>query len=303
MPDVDVARPGPDLVIAGAARSGTSMLAAQLGRHPQIDPGSVKEPNYFSREYDRGQQWYEGLFGDRAPQLLRLDASASYTYPYYPQALERLATASPHAFVVYIVRNPIERAVSHYLFYRHYFGKERAPDFGSALRQSSYYTDVSDYARWVPLLLKAFPDDRVLVVPFEALTRSSHSVASVVYRQLQLPPPPLDGKQASGHQNNVVEFRTETARLATRAIRRSRFYPAVRSAVGAERMRSIRSVLTRRPEMPSNEEALASCDKEQLADLRALDARARSVVLDRLVSQDDRLTLAWARHWASERPA
>ncbi len=279
------------------------MLAAQLGRHPQIDPGSVKEPNYFSREYDRGQQWYGGLFSDRAPQLLRLDASASYTYPYYPQALERLATASPHAFVVYLVRDPIERAVSHYLFYRYYFGKESAPDFGSALRESSYYTDVSDYARWVPLLLNAFPDDRVLVVPFEALTSSSHSVAAAVCRQLQLPPPPLDGKQPSGHQNNVVEFRTESARRATRAVRRSRFYPGVRAAVGAERMRSIRSVLTRRPNMPTNEEALASCDQGQLAHLRALDARARSVVLDRLVSQDERLTFGWTSHWAAERPA
>ena len=47
---------GPDLVIAGAARSGTSFLAAQFENHPEIDPGKVKEPNYYSRNLGRGSE-------------------------------------------------------------------------------------------------------------------------------------------------------------------------------------------------------------------------------------------------------
>src|SRR5687767_7425172 len=128
---------GPDIVIAGAARSGTSALAAQLSVHPSIDAGKVKEPNYFSRHLDRGEQWYESNFQSRSDSVLRLDASTSYTSPLYPHALERLAAASPEAYVIYAVRQPTERALSHYLLRRTYFHIDDAPTFGDALRTTS----------------------------------------------------------------------------------------------------------------------------------------------------------------------
>ena len=140
---------GPDLAIVGAARSGTSLLAAHFTAHPQIDASAVKEPNYFSRQFDEGPEWYESYFSPRSEDLYRLDASVSYTYPQFPDAIDRLVSASPAALVIYVVRDPIQRAVSHYQFYRHYFEREPAASFGEALARDSFYADVSDYRRWL----------------------------------------------------------------------------------------------------------------------------------------------------------
>jgi hypothetical protein len=288
---------GPDLAIVGAARSGTSHLAAHLTAHPQIDASAVKEPNYFSRHFDNGPDWYEQYFQPRSDDRIRLDASVSYTYPQFPEAMSRLVAASPSVFVVYVVRDPIPRTVSHYQFYRHYFAREAAPDFGTALRRDSYYTDVSDYRRWLGLLSQAVPPERLLVVPFAAVTGSGHAVADVVCAQLGLSPIPGDGHEADLHQNNVVTFRSDKVRRLTRTLRHSRVYPTVRRVLGANRLRQIRGAVTSVPEVPTFEESMASCDDAQRADLEALRVSAEGAVAEWLTAQDERLGLQWASVW------
>lgn len=288
---------GPEIVIAGAARSGTTLLAAQLAAHPDIDAGTVKEPNYFSRHYDRGAEWYEELFAKRSRGALRLDASTSYTYPQFPEALRRLAEASPTAFVVYSVRDPLPRAVSHYLFYRYYFRREPAKDFATALRADSYYLDVSDYARWLPQLRANFPEDRLLVVPFEALTGAPHDVASLICRSVGLPPPPVADQRVAAHQNHVVEFRADSLRRLAKVLRHDPRYLRIRASVGPHRLRRVRSLLTRQARMPSVEQALASCDERQLGELRVLEVSARAAVLEYLTGQDAQRGLEWAPFW------
>ena len=294
---MDPTTAGPDLAIVGAARSGTSLLAAHLAAHPQIDASAVKEPNYFSRHLSNGADWYEGYFAPRAAELYRLDASVSYTFPQFPDSMSRLAAASPSVFVVYVVRDPVPRAVSHYQYYRHYFGHEVAPDFGSALRRDSYYTDVSDYRRWLAALSAALPPEQLLVVPFAAVTRSSHVVAELICSRLGLPAPPNAEREAAGHQNNVVTFRSDRVRRLTRTLRHSRGYPTVRRALGANRLRRIRSAVTSVPVIPSFDESMATCDAGQLAELEALRVSAEGAVEQWLEKQDQRLGLSWAAQW------
>ena len=295
---------GPDVVIVGAARSGTSYLAAHLAAHPSIDPGSVKEPNYFSRYFERGSQWYDGLFSARSPELRRMDASTSYTYPQFSDALTRLAAASPDAFVVYSVRDPIARAVSHFLYYHYYFRMEQADDFGAALRDGSYYADVSDYSVWLPKLLDTFSDSQLLVVPFEVATESGPEVVSAICRGIGVDPPDtaVDEQRVKAHRNNVVEFRSERVRLAVKKFRRNRVYLRLRSTVGPHRIRRVRSMFTRSAELPTVAEALATCDEPQLRELRELEDRSRAAVEKHLIEQDDRLGLDWAKHWAKDWP-
>lgn len=293
---------GPDLVIAGAARSGTTQLAARLALHPGIDASSVKETNYFSRRFDDGPRWYDAYFRPRSPGLHRLDASVSYTYPQYPEALDRLAAAAPHAHVVYVARDPVERAVSHYLLYRHYFGHEAAPDFGASLRERSYYLDVSDYAHWLERMAAVFPESQRLVVPFRALTSEPAEVAAVIVERLGLPPfTEVDEQSVEAHQNNVVTFRNEAVRRATRRLRHSRAYPAVRRAVGPHAMKRIRSLVTRVPEMPSVDDALRSCGAEERAALTDVADRAYVAVHDTLMRQDEALGLTWSAYWTPPR--
>jgi hypothetical protein len=293
---------GPDLAIVGAARSGTTQLAARLSRHPAIDASAVKEPNYFSREFERGPEWYDAYFQPRSDTRVRLDASVSYTYPQYPQALERLAAASPRAHVLYVVRDPIDRAVSHYRLNHHYFGHETATDFGAALTDRAFYLEVGDYEQWLAVLGEHFPAEQRLLVPFPAVTSHADAVADVALRSLQLPPlTDVDDEAVAAHQNNVVAFRSEAARRVTRTLRHSRAYPHVRRVLGPDRMKRLRALVTREPEMSTVEEALATCTEAQRAQLAAVAERAHAAVLQELTRQDDALGLDWATQWPRPR--
>jgi hypothetical protein len=293
---------GPDLAIVGAARSGTTQLAARLSRHPSIDASAVKEPNYFSREFERGPEWYDAYFQPRSRQRVRLDASVSYTYPQYPEALERLAAAAPDAYVMYVVRDPIERAVSHFRLNHHYFGHETANDFGAALANRPFYLEVGDYERWLAAVGEHFPAERRLVVPFPALTAHPEDVADVVFRALELPPLiEVDDDAVAAHQNNVVAFRSEAARRVTRMLRHSRAYPHVRRVLGPDRMKRLRGLVTRVPAMSSVEEALATCDDAQRERLADVAESAYAAVLQELTRQDEALGLAWAAQWPRPR--
>ena len=296
---------GPDLVIAGAARSGTSFLTAVLAQHPQVDPCAVKEPNYFSREHERGPDWYDGLFAPRRDGLLRLDASMSYTFRHFPDALDLLAEASPGAFVVYAVRHPVARLLSHMQLHRDYFRNEPSTTLGEALRRSEVYAGASEYDQWLPRLEKLFGPERLLVVPFPVVTGRLDELTGVISGATGLDPEPFAGAagEAGRHRNQVVEVRGRAVLHGRRLVRRSGLYPAVRRALGPERLRKVRDLATRPVRTESLASALQTCDAEQHGRLEALYAAARESVAAHLVGQDDRLGLAWADAWEQECPA
>lgn len=296
--------PGPDLVIAGAARSGTSFMASMLGQHPQVDPCAVKEPNYFSREHARGPDWYDGLFSGRQEGLLRLDASMSYTFSHFPDALDRLAAAAPDAYVVYAVRHPVARLLSHMQLHRDYFRNESARTLGEALRSSQVYAGASDYAAWLPRLEQLFGPDRLLVVPFPVVTGRREELVTTLATATGLSAEPLlDGAETAGrHRNQVVEVKARGVLYARRLVRRWGFYPALRRALGPERLRRVRDWSTRPVDTESLVEALESCDLEQHHQLEELYATAHAAVTSTLRSQDERLGLSWGEVWSTECP-
>ncbi|MBD0328504.1 MAG: sulfotransferase [Thermoleophilia bacterium] len=117
-------RPLPDFLIVGAQRAGTTALYAYLRRHPAIAGPPWKEVSFFDRHYARGERWYRGHF----PSTLRLGwagrregdrprvGEASPSYLFHPLAPERAAAVVPGARLVALLRDPVERAFSHYRF-------------------------------------------------------------------------------------------------------------------------------------------------------------------------------------------
>lgn len=108
----------PDFLIIGAMKCGTSTLQAQLAAQDGIFMSTPKEPNFFSddRIYAQGIDWYEALFADAAPGALKGEASTHYTkLPTHPDTVARLTKAVPQAKLIYVIRNPLERLVSHYI--------------------------------------------------------------------------------------------------------------------------------------------------------------------------------------------
>ncbi len=105
-------RPLPDFLILGAQKAGTTALYAYLRRHPAVTGPSWKEVSYFDRHYRRGTAWYRGNFPLRSDGLIVGEASPSYLF--HPQAPERVAALLPEARLIALVRDPVERAYSHY---------------------------------------------------------------------------------------------------------------------------------------------------------------------------------------------
>lgn len=109
---------GPDFIIIGAMKCATSSLHEQLAVQPGFFMTTPKEPNYFSDddEFARGPAYYEGLFAGSEGAKLRGESSTHYTkMPTYPRACSRMKEALPQLKLIYMMRHPIDRLVSHYI--------------------------------------------------------------------------------------------------------------------------------------------------------------------------------------------
>lgn len=103
---------GPDFLIIGAAKCGTTSLYDYLIRHPRISPAAEKEIHFFDWFYHRGIGWYLGRFPKLTPQSLTGEATPSYID--HPLACRRLHSIYPQMKQILVLRNPADRAISEY---------------------------------------------------------------------------------------------------------------------------------------------------------------------------------------------
>lgn len=119
---LDPHRPLPDLLIIGGQRCGTSSLYKYLSAHPLIVPSLRKEIRYFNRHHGKGDAWYRAHFASRAHRRLLarrhgrapLTFEATPAYLFHPLAPARAFAVVPDARLVAVLRNPVDRALSHY---------------------------------------------------------------------------------------------------------------------------------------------------------------------------------------------
>lgn len=188
----------PDFLIVGAMRSGTTSLSQYLSEHPAVFIARSKELHFFdlNERFERGLEWYASNFAS-APSGARL-GEATQTYMYLPNALDRIATVLPGRRAIGILRDPADRAYSHYWHNiergREHLGFEDAiraepdrldgADVRTRLRYS--YVDRGRYLRQLEDLERVFGAENVLVLLFEDLTRAPAAVFSRVCRFLSV---------------------------------------------------------------------------------------------------------------------
>jgi hypothetical protein len=105
----------PNLIVIGAAKCGTTSLHEYLDEHPEISMSREKELHFFvdGKNWGRGLAWYESHFDSAAP--VRGESSPGYSaFPLYRGVPERMAETIPEAKLIYLVRDPVQRIVSHY---------------------------------------------------------------------------------------------------------------------------------------------------------------------------------------------
>ena len=71
----------PSFIVVGAMKSGTTSLYKWLSGHSGCCFCRLKEPHFFSINWDRGIDWYRGLFSECPNQQISGEASQSYTDP------------------------------------------------------------------------------------------------------------------------------------------------------------------------------------------------------------------------------
>jgi hypothetical protein len=109
-------RAQPDFLIVGVMKGGTTSLFRYLAQHPDVLPPFRKEIKYFDCNYFEGPAWYGAHFPLRTKFTdgTKLTGEATPYYIYHPTAHERIASALPQIKIIIILRNPIDRAYSHY---------------------------------------------------------------------------------------------------------------------------------------------------------------------------------------------
>jgi len=164
----------PTFLIIGAMKAGTTSTWALLDQHPQVFMSTAKEPHFFSKDehYARGWAWYEQFYAGGENAIARGEASGSYTKRHlFPNAAPRIATDLPDAKLLYIVRDPLERFLSHWMHgpsrgagVRSYATIDQAVTDEQMLRTSMYWYQISAYR-------DHFPDEQIKVVFFEDFRR------------------------------------------------------------------------------------------------------------------------------------
>lgn len=112
----------PSFLIIGAQKAGTTSLHAQLVRHPQVFPSLIKEVHYFDLNYERGFDWYRTFFPMRWWASLAtarsgrraITGESSPYYLFHPHTARRVNRDLPGIPLIVLLRDPVERAYSHY---------------------------------------------------------------------------------------------------------------------------------------------------------------------------------------------
>lgn len=108
---------GPDFLIIGAQKAGTSALWKYLKKHPRIKWASKKEVHFFDTHYRKGLSWYEKQFllKDKNSDFLTGEATPGYIF--HPLGAQRISAVFPNVKLILLLRDPVARAFSHYKMY------------------------------------------------------------------------------------------------------------------------------------------------------------------------------------------
>ncbi|WP_424315767.1 sulfotransferase family protein [Haloferula sp.] len=105
----------PDFLIIGEMRCGSTTLWEMLRHHPGVYFSEEKELHFFDGrdgKWDRGIDWYSQKFSGSCEGMICGEATPDYLF--HDDACSRIAATIPNAKLVVILRDPVERAWSHY---------------------------------------------------------------------------------------------------------------------------------------------------------------------------------------------
>nr|WKN38254.1 sulfotransferase domain-containing protein [Tunicatimonas sp. TK19036] len=186
----------PNLFVPGAGRSGTTTLFNCLNQHPDIYMAKDKEPDFFSNDntFQLQDEYYKPLFLCGRDHRYRGEASVSYMTSL--KAATRIKHLAQSPRFIFILRNPIDRAISHYYYWQSK-GFEHQP-FNQAFESSftlnpetevklpDYYAG-SCYGKWIKYYQAIFGSQNIHIITTESLKDVPVKVINSCFSFLDLP--------------------------------------------------------------------------------------------------------------------
>ena len=208
----------PTFIVIGAMKAGTTSLYHYFSQHPEIGMSRRKELDFFKTEADfaKGLGWYAAQF----PSGYRVLGESSPNYSkchLFPGVAERLHSVLPEVLLIYLVRHPVDRAVSHYV-HRVAAGRESRPieTVFEDLEHNPYILPGA-YMFQLRQFLKFYPAEHILIVDAGDLLNDRASTMSGIFKFLGVNDRFRSKSFSSMHHTSSAKRR---ASVFTKAMRR-----------------------------------------------------------------------------------
>ncbi len=247
----DGAAPLPSFAVGGTQRSGTTALWHWLGAHPDVFMAPGKELHFFDSHWDEGLESYEKSFEGWSGQAAIGEVTPNYVF--HPDAMKRMVSVLPDVRIVMSVREPVDRAYSHYWARRSRGHEER--DFADVVGDEPAVISVGDgtgylfargrYMTQIERTLEVLPRQQLLVVLFDDIDQRPTETYARICRFIGVDDEVVPA-QVGETANEYREFRTQRlrrlahrvpgplARVVGRVNSRPVPYPPLDPAVRAE---------------------------------------------------------------------
>ncbi len=288
----------PNFLILGAQKAGTTALFYALSKHPEVFASKLKEPSFFTDPVEAladaagpgdevtrmmdSRAEYEGLFAEAGDAVARGEASTSYLYD--SGAPERIKALVPEAKLIAVLRNPVDRAYSNFLYLIRE-GREPLHDFRAALAEEGKrraagwsttwrYLDKGLYAAQIECYLAQFGPDQLRCYLYEDYDEDPESTMRDVYGFLGID----DGfsQDLSARLNVSGLPKSERLQALSRRSQRLKWAldPLIPDRLRRSLLKAQNSNLSRPPIAPElRAELIESCrdDIERVGELTSLD--------------------------------
>lgn len=199
-----------DFVGIGAPKAGTTWLNTCIAEHPEVFV-SIKELSFFNdaggiydkfhRTYTKGIKWYISRFPKKVeskspyayllkiypPQKnSRLMGDFTVDYLSRPKAPHRIHDHFPQTKIICVLRQPVERAYSHYVWYKRNFKFEKANTFEEALEKQPLYIEKSLYYKYLKTYFELFGKENILILFYEDIKENPLEVVRQTYKFLNI---------------------------------------------------------------------------------------------------------------------
>ena len=184
----------PNFFIVGTPKSGTTSLFHYLQEHPEVFLPELKEPHFFScpevkNTYYKtkivdSKQEYLDLYQERESYKAVGDLSSSYLFN--KESPKRIHQFNPHAKIIIVLRNPVDRALSHYLMdvnlgYINVSLSKVINNKDTFKQHYQEYIELGFYEQQIRAYTKQFPDSQIKVVLSDTLYANTAETLKDIY--------------------------------------------------------------------------------------------------------------------------